>query len=145
MTNRHLAQLNVARALYPLDDPRLAGFMNQLDEFNALAETSPGYVWRLQSDSGNATDIHPDGDDRLIVNMSAWRDIDTLFDYAYTSVHTRVMKRRREWFEKHERPGLVLWWIDPDHTPTLEEGLERLEYLRIHGPCAYAFTFKERF
>lgn len=145
MTERHLAQFNIARSLYPLDDPRLVDFMDQLDAVNALAEGSPGFVWRLQTESGNATDIRAVDDGQLVVNMSVWRDVDSLFDYVYKTAHTNVMKRRREWFEQHVSAGQVLWWIDAGTTPTVEEGLERLEILRVQGPCEEAFTFKERF
>lgn len=142
---RHLAQINVARAIYALDDPGMDDFMAALDTFNALAEAQPGFVWRLQSDSGNATDIRSDGDERLIINMSVWRDIDALFDYAYNSDHITIMRRRREWFEKHDAPALALWWVEVGHTPALEEGLERLEHLRANGPSQQAFTFRDRF
>ncbi len=140
-----MAQLNLARALYDLDDPRMADFMSQLDAINALAEAAPGFVWRLKTESGNATDINLEGDERVVVNMSVWQSIDTLFDYTYTTAHTAVMKRRRAWFEKHDRPGLVLWRVEDRHIPTLDEALARLKHLRTHGPGPEAFTFKERF
>ena len=107
MTGFHLAQINVARALAPLDDPRLAGFVARLDEINALADRSPGFVWRLQSDSGNATDIQVSDDPLTIVNMSVWRDLDSLFAYVYRSDHLQVMAQRRQWFEK---PAGALTW-----------------------------------
>lgn len=145
MTEKCIAQLNIARALYELDDPRLDDFMNSLDEINALVDASPGFVWRLQDETGNATDVQIPGDERAIVNISVWRDIDSLFDYAYKSAHTSVLRRRGEWFEKHDVPGMVLWWVDAGHVPTLDEGLERLEHLRAHGASKRAFSFKERF
>lgn len=145
MTDWHIAQINVATALYPIDDPRLADFMNSLDEINALAESSPGFVWRLQSDSGNATDIQVTEDPRFIVNMSVWRDVESLFDFAYKSAHRLVMVRRREWFEKPEGAYQALWWVPADHLPSAEQGLARLQRLNSNGPGPQAFTFKSKF
>ena len=145
MTDWHIAQINVATALYPIDDPRLADFMNSLDEINALAESSPGFVWRLQSDSGNATDIQVTEDPRVIVNMSVWRDVESLFDFAYKSAHRLVMVRRREWFEKPEGAYQALWWVPAGHLPSAEQGLARLQRLNSNGPGPQAFTFKSKF
>jgi hypothetical protein len=141
----HLAQMNVATALHDLDDPHMADFMMRLDDVNALAESSPGFVWRLQSDSGNATDIQVTGNPRLIVNMSVWESVEALFDFAYRSDHRDVMVKRRSWFKKPDGPYQVLWWVEPHRLPTLEDGLERLEILRTQGPTPRAFTFKSVF
>lgn len=140
-----LAQLNLAWAKADLDDPLLADFMANLDRINALAEASPGFVWRLQSDSGNATDIEVEGDPRLVVNMSVWRDADALFDYVYKSAHTPIMARRREWFEKRAEAIMVLWWVPAGQRPSLEEAMVRLQRLNELGPTDEAFTFKRRF
>ncbi len=142
----HLAQINIARVLAPVDDPRLADFMAALDEINALAETSPGFVWRLQTEEGNATSIHAFDDPDLLVNMSVWEDADSLFAYVYKTVHARFMARRREWFDhRFDGPYQVLWWIPAGHVPTVEEGKVRLRTLAERGPTAEAFTFKQRF
>lgn len=141
----HVAQLNVARAVAPLDSPVLAEFMAALDRVNALADASPGFVWRLQSASGNATDVRLWGDAQLIANMSVWSSVDALFDYVYRTAHNAVMIRRREWFERPAEAHQALWWVPAGHTPQLGEGLERLAHLRAHGPSAHAFTFKQRF
>ena len=141
----HIAQMNVGTARYDLDHPGMADFMNNLDRVNALAETTPGFVWRLTGEGNNATDIKPTDNPRFIVNMSVWRSIGALFDYVYRSDHRNFMVRRREWFEKPEGPYLVLWWIEQDHTPTVAEGLARLRHLIEHGPTPYAFTFKAVF
>ena len=141
----HIAQLNIARAKAPLDTPLLADFVAQLDTVNALAEASPGFVWRLKSDSGNATDIRAYDDPLMIVNMSVWASIDGLFDFAYRTSHTKVMNRRKEWFEPLPGPHMVLWWIHAGMVPTVEEAKPRLDYLAAHGPTATAFTFKVRF
>ena len=145
MARYHLAQINVARALAPLDDPRLAGFVARLDEINALADASRGFVWRLQSDSGNATDIQVSADPNFIVNLSVWEDLDSLFAYVYRSDHLQVMAQRRQWFEKPDGAFLALWWLPEGRLPTVEEGLERIELLDRMGPTPEAFTFKAPF
>jgi hypothetical protein len=141
----HIAQLNVATAVAPLDSPELSDFMAALDRINRLAETSPGFVWRLQSDGGSATDIRASDDPKFIVNMSVWRSVEALFEFVYRSVHTHVMGRRREWFAKPDQAYQVLWWVPAGHHPTLEEALARLEHLRQHGPSTHAFSFKQRY
>jgi len=145
MSGFHIAQFNTARALAPLDDPRLAEFVARLDEINALAERSPGFVWRLQDDSGNATAIRPFADPRRLVNLSLWESIEALFDYAYKSAHREVLRQRKQWFEYPSGPHLVLWWCPAGARPTVDEAQARLEHLADHGPSAHAFTFKDRF
>lgn len=145
MTKHHLAQINVARALAPLDDPLLADFVAKLDEINALADHAPGFVWRLQSDSGNATDIQATEDPQFIVNMSVWEDLDSLFAYVYRSDHLQVMAQRRKWFEKAPGAFMALWWLPAGRLPTIEEGLARIDLLDQKGPTVEAFTFKTPF
>lgn len=145
MARYHLAQINVARAQAPLDDPKLAGFVARLDEINALADGAPGFVWRLQSDSGNATDIQVCDDPRFIVNLSLWEDLDALFAFVYRSDHLQVMARRHQWFEKPAGAFMALWWLPAGRLPTPEEGLARLAELDRKGPTAKAFTFKAPF
>ena len=145
MTDYQLAQINIARAVAPLDDPRLADFVARLDEINALADESPGFVWRLQSESGNASDIQAFADPRLLINLSVWDSLESLFGYVYRSGHTAVMARRREWFERPSRPHIALWWIPAGHLPSVEDSLGRLDHLERHGPTPEAFTFKRRF
>src|SRR5690349_8758764 len=111
-TAYHLAQVNIGRLLAPLDTPQLAGFVSQLDQINALADASPGFVWRFMDDLGNATALRPyPDDDRIIFNMSVWESLDALMAYAYRSEHTAVMRRRREWFEPMKEAYMALWWI----------------------------------
>lgn len=145
MTERHIAQLNVGRAVAPPGSPELADFMAALDRINALAESSPGFVWRLQSASGNATDILVSEDPRSLVNMSVWSSVEALFAFVYRTAHTEIMKRRREWFEKPAQAHQVLWWIPAGHIPTIEEALQRLAELRRDGPTERAFTFRQHF
>lgn len=141
----HIAQLNVARLKGSLDDPRMAGFVAALDPTNAIADDAPGFVWRLQTEDGDATTIRAFDDDLMLVNMSVWRSIEELAAYVYASGHLDVMRRRREWVDRIAESHLVLWWIPEGSVPTVEEARERLEHLRRHGPTAHAFTFKARF
>ncbi|MFK7974542.1 MAG: DUF3291 domain-containing protein [Halioglobus sp.] len=145
MQHWQLAQINVGTIKYAPEDPRMSGFMDRLDEINALAEASPGFVWRLQSDSGNATDIDVGGEPGFLVNMSVWESTESLFEYVYKSMHREVMVGRRQWFERPAALYQVLWWVPAGHQPTPDEGLERLALLQENGPTAQAFSFKEPF
>ncbi len=144
MTDLHLAELNIGRLHAPIDAPEIADFADALDEINALAEAAPGFVWRLQTDEGNATGIKAFEDELTILNLSAWTSVEALADYVYRSAHTPFLRRRREWFERMEM-AVVLWWIPAGHTPPVAEALARLDHLRVHGPTPHAFTFRERF
>lgn len=141
----HLAQMNVGTTVGPLDSPALAAFVAQLDEINALAERSPGFVWRLQDESGNATAIKPAANPNFIVNLSVWQSVEALFAFVYRSGHRAVMVRRREWFERPAGAYLVLWWVPAGVRPTVEEGLTRLKTLDQRGPTAEAFSFRHVF
>lgn len=142
----HIAQLNVGRLLAPPESPVVADFMASLDRINRLAEASPGFVWRLKSDTGNATDIRVGDDDpQFIINMSVWASVETLFDFVYRTAHTQVMVRRRQWFERPDVAYQVLWWVPAGYRPTPEEALARLAYLREHGSTPWAFAFKQRY
>jgi len=140
-----IAQLNVARALAPLDSPQLAPFMARLGEINALAERSPGFRWRLQGESGDATEVRVWADPLVIVNLTVWETIDDLHAFTYRSDHKTVFARRFDWFERLDRPSTVLWWQPAGQIPTLDEALRRLELLDADGPGPEAFTFKQRF
>jgi hypothetical protein len=141
----HIAQLNVGTARYDLDDERMSGFMERLDEVNALADASPGFVWRLQTEAGNATDIKVTDNPRFILNLSVWETIEQLADFVYQTSHQPVLADRLKWFEKPSDAILVLWWIEAGTVPTIEAALERLEMLRGKGPTPEAFTFRTTF
>jgi hypothetical protein len=141
----HIAQINIGRILGEMDSPIMKEFKDNLDPINALAEQTPGFVWRLKGDNNNATAIHVYEDPYLLINMSVWEDIDSLFGYVYTSAHTPYIKRRKEWFEKLSVPMMTLWWVPADYEPTPSEAKAKLEYLDQHGPTPHAFTFKQRF
>lgn len=140
-----IAQMNVGIVKGPMDSPIMAEFAANLDRINALADRSPGFVWRLQTAEGNATAIRPFADESLLVNMSVWRDLESLSEYAYRSAHAEILRRRREWFERMSEAYLVLWWIPAGHRPSVEEGVAKLEWLRAHGPTPEAFTFRRAF
>jgi hypothetical protein len=142
MADHHLAQLNIARLRAPLDSPELAGFVALLPEINGLAERSPGYVWRLQDESGDATALRPFGPD-IIVNLTVWESVESLHTFSYRTAHLEPMRRRREWFVPADGPHLVLWWIPAGTRPSVAEAAERLDLLRRRGPSAEAFTFRE--
>ena len=139
---QELAQLNVARLREPIDSPLLAPFVAALDAVNAVADRSPGFVWRLQDDAGNATALRPWGDD-VIVNLSVWRSVEALRAYVYSADHAAVLRRRREWFVPYDGPHLVLWWVDAGHLPTVEEAGDRLGRLAADGPGPAAFTLRQ--
>ena len=137
----HVAQVNVARVLAPLDSPRLRGFVDGLAPVNALADRSPGFVWRLQTEAGDATAIRPYEDDLVMVNLSVWRSLAELWDFVYVSQHLDFMRRRREWFERLD-PYLALWWVPAGTLPGVEEAKRRLDRLRRDGPGPWAFSFR---
>jgi hypothetical protein len=145
MDGFQLAQINVGRLRAPVDSPVVAEFMDALDPVNALAEASRGYVWRFQTDEGNATAVRPYDDESILVNMSVWESLDALAGFVYRSHHTDYLRRRGEWFERTTEVIAALWWVPAGHLPTIEEGIARLDHLRAHGPSAHAFTFRDRF
>lgn len=137
----HLAQINVGRMIAPLDSPLVAGFVSQLDPINALADRSPGFVWRLQTESGNATSVQAFEDPTILLNMSVWESVEALKNYVYQSAHVGVLRDRAKWFEKPAEAHLALWWIPAGHIPIPQEGRERIEFLRAWGASLMAFTF----
>lgn len=143
----HLAQVNIARMVAVLSDPRMAGFVAKLDEVNALADASPGFVWRFQTTEGNATALRAYEDELILFNMSVWASLEALSHYIYAmdSEHRQVMKQRRRWFERFDGPYMALWWIPEGHIPTIEEAKARLESLHLCGETAFAFSFKHPF
>jgi Domain of unknown function (DUF3291) len=141
----HLAQVNIGRFRAPIDDPIMEGFRSQLDPINALADASPGFVWRLQTDEGNATAIRPYADDLMAINLSVWESLEALQQFVYRSAHVAPLRDRAQWFEPIDGPILALWWIPIGHIPTVEEATARLAHLKQHGPSPRAFTFRAPF
>ena len=140
-----LAQINIGRLVGPEGDPRVQPFFDALDQVNALADSADGFVWRLQSEAGNATDLQATPDPQLIVNLSVWTGIEALSAFAYRSGHSAQLARRREYFEDFGSAFLALWWVRAGHRPDINEGLSRLWMIDRFGPSPLAFTFQKRF
>lgn len=140
----HLAQLNLARTRFPLDDPRMAEFMGNLNRINELGKAAPGFVWILETESGNATNIHAFDDPAILINLTVWESVETLRHFAYRTEHVDYVRRRHEWFETLI-PYMVLWWIPAGHIPSIEESKERLSHFETHGPTPFAFTFSRTY
>ncbi len=141
----HIAQVNVARLAAPLDSPALAPFVENLERVNALADASPGFVWRLQTEDGDATAIRAFDDDDVLVNMSVWESIEDLGHFVYQSAHVGIMRRRTEFFVRSDEAYIALWWVPAGTTPTTRDASERIAAIRAHGPTPFAFNFRNVF
>jgi hypothetical protein len=145
-----LAQVNIGRLRAPLDSPQLAGFVAALDPVNAVADGAPGFVWRLQTEDGNATAVRAfewdqAGSAGVILNMSVWESVEALAAFVYSQQHRQVLRRRREWFEQMAEAYLALWWVPRGHVPTTGDAEDRIRHLRAHGPTPHAFTLRVHF
>ena len=135
----HVAQINIGTMVAPTDDPAVAEFMDNLDRINAIADEAHGFVWRLQTDEGNATDIHVFPNPLELVNMSVWETVDDLKAYVYRTEHVEFFRRRAEWFEAHAK-RVALWHV-AGRTAELDDAIRRVEFLERFGPSPYAFGF----
>jgi len=145
-----LAQVNIGRLRAPLDSPQLASFMTALDPVNAVADAAPGFVWRLQTEDGNATAVRAfewdqAGSAGVILNMSVWESVEALAAFVYSQQHREVLRRRREWFGQMAAAYLALWWVPRGHVPTPAAAEDRIRHLRAHGPTPHAFTLRVHF
>jgi len=145
MAGYHIAQVNIGRIRAGLDDPIMAGFVRRLDEINALADASPGFVWRLQTTEGNATYLRPFADERTLLNMSVWESVESLRHFVYQTVHVELLRQRHAWFEKFAGAYAALWWVPVGHIPGIDEAKQRIAHLDAHGPTQFAFTFNAIF
>jgi len=144
MSALHLAQVNIAKRLAPLDDPIMQDFINNLDKINAIADSSDGFIWRLKDeDKDEAVSVFHD--DSLVINMSVWEDLDSLFNYTYNSGHIEVFKRKKEWFSKMKMMHMAFWYVPEGYKPTFQDAKNRLNYLNAFGETPYAFSFKSKF
>ena len=141
----HLAQSNVARMRGALEEPVMSGFVARLESLNELADRSPGFVWRYQTDADDATEIRVFNDELILFNMSVWESIESLENYVYKSSHVEALQQRAAWFERPTRAPLVLWWVRAGHIPSVEEAKQRFDRLWEQGPGEPAFTFRDRF
>lgn len=144
-TQYQLAQINIAQAKAEMDAETMSGFVNRLDEINAIADKADGFVWRLQTTKGDSTAIRVFDDSLLLVNISVWRDIESLKNYVYKSLHIELVRDREAWFNKIGAMHQALWWIPAGHIPTTQEAKDKLELLRKLGPTQEAFTFGKSF
>ncbi len=141
----HIAQVNIAHMKASLEEPVMAGFVARLDEINALADSSPGFVWRLESDEGDATSIQAFDDPLILINMSVWESIEALHDFVYSTKHIELLRSKTGWFNRAKKSHLALWWVREGHLPTEAEAKERLELLDTEGPNPDVFTFSRRY
>ena len=145
MEKYHLAQINIANSRGARDNDIMKGFIDRLDEINGIADNSPGFIWRLQTEEGDATAIQAFDDPLLLVNVSVWEHIDSLKKFVYKSLHVELIQDREAWFTKIRDSHQALWWIPEGHIPSVEEAKEKLEYLQANGPSEVAFTFSKSF
>jgi len=145
MGKYHIAQVNIGRIRAELDDPIMAGFVSRLEEVNALADASPGFVWRLQEPAGNATYLRPYEDERTLMNMSVWESIEQLRHYVFKTAHVELLRQRQAWFERFAGSYAALWWVPAGHIPGIDEAKQRLAHIEAHGPTQFAFTFAQTF
>jgi len=138
---RHLAEFNIARIKYPLDDPRMREFVDNVERVNGVADKLPGFVWRLKDESGHAMNMTVYGDAAILPNLTVWEGVEALERFVFKTVHGRFFDRRETWFEQPD-PTLVMWWVPAGHQPTLEEGVARLDHLKTHGPSDHAFGWE---
>jgi hypothetical protein len=141
----NIAQVNIGRIRAELNDPMMAGFVSRLDEINALADASPGFVWRLVVSDGNATYLRPFEDQRMLLNMSVWESVEQLRQFVYQTAHVELVRQRHAWFEKLIEVYTALWWVPIGHIPSVDEAKRRLAHLDAHGPTQFAFTFQAVF
>jgi heme-degrading monooxygenase HmoA len=141
----HLAQVNIARAKFALDDPRMNAFISRLGEINAIAEESPGFIYRFTGDEFSNPFYATRFDRRYVFNLSVWESLETLKEFTFTSSHKELFRDRQEWFERLTAPSLAMWWVPAGHTPDIEEAVVRLDHITLHGETRFAFTFRSTF
>ncbi len=143
MAQSQLAEINVAKMRgVNIDDPIMKEFVDNLDKVNALAESSPGFIWRLKDDAGDATSYNPYDDEQIIINISVWKNIESLKHFVYKTFHTDFVKRRKEWFTLYGRVHTAMWWVNQGEYPTIDESVSRLDHLQKNGASSYVFDFK---
>lgn len=146
MSKYQLAEINIARMKgVNINDPLMKEFVDNLDKVNALAESSPGFIWRFKDESNNATSFNPYNDEQVIINISVWDSIEHLENYMYKTLHSEFLKRRREWFHRFGKVYTAMWWIPCGQFPTVQEAVNNLEYLQKNGATEKVFDFKTKF
>ena len=144
-STHQVAQLNIGQLLHPFDDPRTAGFTDNLEKVNAVAERSEGFVWRCVDEEATlkaeGVELY-DGDPSAIATLSVWESPRALESFVHKSVHGSFLKRRAEWFKPQDHRTYVIWPVAAGHRPGFGEGLDRLEKLQADGPTEAAYDFK---
>ena len=135
-----LAQINVARMRASLTDPSMKSFVDLIDPINALADASPGFVWRLRDPNATLA-----GDPNILVNLSVWESIEALKEFTYRSGHIAPFRARSMWFEPYGSAHLALWWIPAGTTPSIEDGAARLAMRDRDGDTTASFSFANIF
>lgn len=139
----HIAEANVARMKTEFDDPIMYSFIRRLNDVNAIADRSPGFIWRQSAEANDY--LMPYRDKRIIFNMSVWQSIEHLRSFVYGPVHTEMLRLRHEWFERPSTAHIALWWIPAGHRPIVSEAMARLAKIQEHGPTSYSFSFKQHY
>jgi hypothetical protein len=146
MQEFNIAEINIAKIKgVDINDPVMKEFVDNLDGVNAIAESSSGFVWRLKDESNNATSINPYNDEQIIINISVWESIEALENFMYKTFHSNFLKRRKEWFQAFGKVSTAMWWIPKGQVPTIEEAVEKLDYLQKNGSSELVFDFKNKF
>ncbi len=146
MPGYHIAEINIAKMKgVNINDPIMKEFADNLDEVNRIAEKSEGFVWRLKDDNNNATNFNPYNDVQIIINVSVWTSIETLEQFMYRTFHSEFLRRRKEWFITYGTAHTAMWWVPQGHIPSLQEAVEKLDYLQQHGPSPLSFDLKNKF
>lgn len=146
MTKYHIAEINIARMKgVNINDPMMKEFVDNLNIVNQIAEKSNGFVWRLKDENNNATSINPYNDEQVIINVSVWENIETLEEFMYRTFHSEFLKRRKEWFSNFGKAHTAMWWVPEGHIPSLEEAVEKLDYLQKNGATINSFDFRNKF
>jgi hypothetical protein len=140
-----LAQVNVAWLRAPLDHPSMRGFGAAVEPVHALAASSDGFRWRLESGPGHGVCVHTDDGRPVFVNLTVWRDYPALHEFVYRTAHAGLLKRRSRWFDPTPQPSTALWWVADGARPSLDDALRRLRHLRTYGPTPGAFSLRRRF
>ncbi len=146
MSKYNLAEINIARMIgVNIDDPVMKEFVDNLDKVNAIAESSDGFIWRLKDAENNATSFNPYNDEQVIINISVWENIETLERFMYKTLHSDFLKRRKEWFQKFGKAYFAMWWVPEGHYPTIQEAVDKLDYLQKNGASNLVFDFKNKY
>ena len=141
----HIAELNIGLLNHPLDDPRTAGFTDNTDKVNAVAQRSAGFVWRCFDEiatlKSEGIKLY-DGDPCSLCTMSVWETPGDLEAFVFRTIHGSFLKRREKWFRPLDHTTYVIWPIPAGHIPTFGEGLDQLAALAANGSTSAAYDFK---